>query len=619
MNLVNLEAASKAYGPRALLDRVSLGVEDGDRIGVVGRNGAGKTTLLAALAGSADLDSGRATLASGTRVGYLPQNEILTGRVRDIVFGSLPEHEWAAQARGRAVIAALLSGIDLTAEAERLSGGERRRTALAALLRGTHDLLLLDEPTNHLDIEAIRWLAGYLLEYGNAYVVVTHDRWFLDTVSQRTWEVADGKVRSYEGGYSAYVLARAERARIAEAEDQTRRSLLRKELAWLRRGPPARTSKPKFRIEAATALIADEPSPRDGVELARLATARLGKTVIELTDVTVTAAGRTLLDDVTWQLGPGERAGVVGVNGSGKTTLLRLLAGTLPVPSSGGERSADGARPPAAPPASGDQPSASGNQRADGGLVASGAVVRGKTVRLGYLTQEPTPVDPGLRALEAAEQVRGSVQIGKRDMSASQLLERLGLRGDRQWTLVGELSGGERRRLQLLMLLMAEPNVLLLDEPTNDLDIETLNELEDMLDGWPGSVVVVSHDRYFLERVTDHVLALVGGKLAYLPGGVDEYLQLRDRERGVRTAVPDAAGPPASSAARQRVGQKELARLERQLGKMADQETRLNEELAQSATDYAALIELGGQLRALHAEKASLEERWLTLAEELSE
>ena len=341
MNLVNLEAASKAYGPRTLLDRVSLGVEDGDRIGVVGRNGAGKTTLLAALAGSADLDSGRATRASGTRVGYLPQDEILTGRVRDIVFGSLPEHEWAAQARSRAVIAALLSGIDLTAEAKRLSGGERRRTALAALLRGTHDLLLLDEPTNHLDIEAIRWLAGYLLEYGNAYVVVTHDRWFLDTVSQRTWEVADGKVRSYEGGYSAYVLARAERARIAEAEDQTRRSLLRKELAWLRRGPPARTSKPKFRIEAATALIADEPSPRDGVELARLATARLGKTVIELTDVTVAAAGRTLLDDVTWQLGPGERAGVVGVNGSGKTTLLRLLAGTLPVPSPGGEQPAD--------------------------------------------------------------------------------------------------------------------------------------------------------------------------------------------------------------------------------------------------------------------------------------
>lgn len=585
MNLVNLEAAAKAYGPRPLLDRVFLGVAAGDRIGVVGRNGAGKTTLLAALAGTADLDSGRATRAGGTRVGYLPQQEILTGRVRDVVFGSLPEHEWAAEARSRAVITALLSGIDLTADAERLSGGERRRTALAALLRATHDLLLLDEPTNHLDIEAIRWLAGYLREHGKAYVVVTHDRWFLDEVSEWTWEMADGRVHSYEGGYSAYVLARAERARIAEADDQRRRSLVRKELAWLRRGPPARTSKPKFRIEAASALIGDEPAPRDGVELARLATARLGKTVIELQDVTVTARQRTLLDQVTWQLGPGDRVGVVGVNGSGKTTLLRLLAGSLPVPSAAGE------------------------------LSAAGRVVRGQTVRLGYLTQEPTPVDPGLRALEAAEQVRGSVQIGKGETSASQLLERLGLRGERQWTLIGELSGGERRRLQLLMMLMAEPNVLLLDEPTNDLDIETLNELEDMLDGWPGSVVVVSHDRYFLERVTDHVLGLVGGKLAYLPGGVDEYLELRDREQQAGPASPASGQSPA---ARQRAGQKELTRLERQLGKLSEQEAKLNAALAESAADYAALIDLGGQLRALQAEKASMEERWLELAEELS-
>jgi ATP-binding cassette subfamily F protein uup len=673
VNLVNLEAATKAYGPRVLLDHVSLGVAAGDRIGVVGRNGAGKTTLLSALEGTADLDSGRATRARGTRVGYLPQSEVLTGRVADIVFGSLPEHEWAADARSRSVIAALLSGVDLTADAKRLSGGERRRTALAALLRGTHDLLLLDEPTNHLDIEAIRWLADYLREHARAYVVVTHDRWFLDTVSQQTWEVADGQVRSYEGGYSAYVLARAERARIAEAEDQSRRSLLRKELAWLRRGPPARTSKPKFRIEAATALIADEPAPRDGVELARMATARLGKKVIELEDVTVTAAGRRLLDHVTWQLGPGDRAGVVGVNGSGKTTLLGLLAGTLPLPSAPGQESAGGGpagqvsaggEPAGQEPAGGESAGGeSAGQGPAGGesaghgpagqvsageepaghmltgqLSVSGTVVRGQTVRVGYLTQEPTPVDPGLRALEAAEQVRGSVRIGKRETSASQLLERLGLRGDRQWTLVGDLSGGERRRLQLLMLLMAEPNVLLLDEPTNDLDIDTLNELEDLLDGWPGSVVVVSHDRYFLERVTDHVLALVGGQLAYLPGGVDEYLELRDRERGASQAggrtgtggLPVLASsfgltgraPPTSSsltAARRRAGQKELSRLERQLGKVSDQEARLNVALAESVADYEALIELGAQLRALQEEKASLEERWLALAEELSQ
>ena len=604
MNLVNLELATKAYGPRVLLDRLSLGVSAGDRVGVVGRNGAGKTTLLAALAGTADLDSGRSTRVRGITVGYLPQAEQATGRVAEIVFGSLPEHEWAADPRSRAVIGALLSDIDLTAEVGRLSGGERRRTMLAAVLLGSHDLLLLDEPTNHLDIEAIRWLAGYLRDYGKSYVVVTHDRWFLDEVCERTWELADGQVHAYDGGYSAYVLARAERARLAEAADVRRRNLLRKELAWLRRGPPARTSKPKFRIEAATALTADEPPPRDGVELTSLAAARLGKTVIELTDVTVTAGRRTLLDDVTWQLGPGDRVGVVGVNGSGKTTLLSLLADALPVSPRTGEVS--------------------------GGLHAVGRVVRGSTVRLGYLTQEPPRVDPRLRVLEAAEQVRGSVQIGKRELSASQLLERLGLSGERQWAPVGELSGGERRRLQLMMMLLAEPNVLLLDEPTNDLDIETLTELEDLLDGWPGSVVAVSHDRYFLERVTDHVIALVDGKLAFLPGGVDEYLALRDQQRAGRGSVgavgpgssAGAAGAASSSgapgvAARQRAGQKELTRLERQVSKLSETEAALGEDLAQSATDYARLIELGAQLKAAQEERAALEERWLVLAEEL--
>ncbi len=603
MNLVNLEVASKAYGQRILLDRVSLGVVAGDRIGVVGRNGAGKTTLLGALAGVADLDSGRATRARDTRIGYLPQSEQLSGVVRDIVFGSVPEHVWAADARSRGVISVLLSGIDLHSDTKRLSGGERRRTALAALLWGTRDLLLLDEPTNHLDIEAIRWLAGYLREHVQTFVVVTHDRWFLDTVSGRTWEVADGRVHSYEGGYSAYVLARAERARIAAADDQRRRNLLRKELAWLRRGPPARTSKPRFRMEAASALIADEPPPRDGIELTRIAAARLGKTVLELEDVTVMAGQRDLLRHVTWQLGPGERVGVVGANGSGKTTLLQLLAGILPVPS------------------------------AAGGLVSSGTIARGQTVRLGYLTQEPPPVDPGLRALEAAQQVRGSLLIGRRETSASQLLDRLGLRGDRQWTPVGELSGGERRRLQLLMVLMSEPNVLLLDEATNDLDIETLTELEDMLDGWAGSVVAVSHDRYFLERVTDHVVALVDGGLPYLPGGVDEYLELRDRRRAgrpdVRGPEPAVAREPAgaassagsapSAAARQRTGQKELVRLERQLARLSDTEAKLNAALAENAADYERLIELGAQHRAVQAEKAELEERWLTIAEELSQ
>jgi ABC transport system ATP-binding/permease protein len=597
VNLVNLEAAVKAYGERVLLDHVSLGVAEGDRIGLVGRNGSGKTTLLDALAGAADLNSGRSTRARDASIGYLPQAEQLAGQVRELVFGALPEHEWATDVRARGLLAALLAGIDLDVAAERLSGGERRRVALASLLRGTHDLLLLDEPTNHLDIEAIRWLAGYLKSHHRAaFVVVTHDRWFLDAVCDRTWEMADGQVHAYDGAYSAYVLAKAERARQAAALDQRRRNLLRKELAWLRRGPPARTSKPRFRLDAAAALIADEPAPRDDVELSRLASARLGKTVIELTDVTVGIGDLTLLDDVTWQLGPGDRVGVVGVNGSGKTTLLNVLAG----------------RP-------------AGDRR-------NGEVVTGKTVRLGYLTQEPAQLDPGLRALEAAEQVRTSVRIGKGELSAGQLLERLGLRGERQWTPVAELSGGERRRLQLQMLLMDEPNVLLLDEPSNDLDIDTLTELEDLLDGFPGSIVAVSHDRYFLERVTDHVLALVDGKLAFLPGGITEYLELRDAGLAGKPARPAsapetthgaatgpsgyaAAQPPGPTAAELREAKKELGRLDRQLARLTSREVELHEALAAASADYERLIELGDELRQVQAEKAGLEDRWLEAAE----
>jgi ABC transport system ATP-binding/permease protein len=593
VNLVNLEAAVKAYGTTVLLDQVSLGVAAGDRIGVVGRNGAGKTTLLAALAGVIDLNSGRSTKTKQARIGYLPQAERLTGPVRQVVFGDAADHEWAADPRSRGLIAALLGDLDLTALTEQLSGGERRRVALASLLRGSYDLLLLDEPTNHLDIEAISWLAGYLISYAKTFIVVTHDRWFLDAVTDRTWEVADGQVFAYDGGYSAYVLAKAERTRLAAATEQRRQNLLRKELAWLRRGPPARTSKPKFRIDAATALIADEPAPRDGVELSRLAAARLGKSVIDLTSVTLGIGDRTLLREVSWQLGPGDRVGVVGVNGSGKTSLLQLVAGQT------------------------------------GALSSSGQIVIGKTVRIGYLTQEPAPVDPDLRVLQAAEQVRGSVQIGKGELSAGQLLDRLGLRADRQWAPVSELSGGERRRLQLQMVLMAEPNVLLLDEPTNDLDIETLTELEDLLDGFPGSIMVVSHDRYFLERVTDHVVALVDGKLAFLPGGVTEYLALRDAggagkpsaNGGSPSASQAADAAPATagvSAARLREARKELARLDRQVERLTGREAELHEALAKAAADYAKLIELGDELRAVQSEKAELEDRWLELAEEVA-
>jgi ABC transport system ATP-binding/permease protein len=610
VNLVNLERAAKAYGQRLLLDGVSAGIAAGDRIGVVGRNGAGKSTLLAVLAGAEPLDGGRVTRTRDLRVGVLAQHDNLTGPVGTLVLGDVPEHVWAANPRIRAVMTALLPGMDLATPAQRLSGGESRRVALAAVLVGEYDLLLLDEPTNHLDVEAIDWLARYLRDLGRAFAAVTHDRWFLDVACEATWELAGGHLHAYDGGYAAYVLARAERTRIADAAERRRRGLLRKELAWLRRGPPARTSKPRFRIEAANRLIAGEPPPRDGVELARLAVARLGKTVLDAEDVTVAAGGRTLLDDVTWRLAPGERVGVVGPNGSGKTTLLDVLAGTS-------------------------------------ALEVKGRMIRGKTVRLGYLTQDGSGLDPALTAREAVAQVRGNLAADVGPGSASQLLDRLGLRGDTQWTPAAELSGGERRRLQLLTILTGEPNVLFLDEPTNDLDVDTLTELEDLLDGWPGSLVVVSHDRYFLERVTDHVVALLGdGKLSYLGGGIDEYLQRRARQApaapraggaaragggaradgsradgsradGSRAGVAaDSAARPAPGAA-QRAARKELQRLDRQLARLGDRETGLTAALAAEASDYERLIELGAELRAVQDEKARLEEQWLTVAENL--
>jgi ABC transport system ATP-binding/permease protein len=603
VNLVNLEKVVKRYGQRLLLNGVSAGVAAGERVGVVGRNGAGKSTLLALLAGADKPDGGRVTRARDLRIGHLAQQDRLTGTVGDLVTRGRPEHVWAGDPRTRSAVAALLPGIDFAAQAQRLSGGESRRVALAALLLGQHDLLLLDEPTNHLDVEAVDWLARFLAAAGTALVVVTHDRWFLDAVCEQTWELADGQLHAYDGGYAAYVLARAERARLADAAQRRRRSLLRKELAWLRRGPPARTSKPRFRIEAANALIAGEPAPRDGVELVQLATARLGKTVLDAEDLTVRAAERVLLDDVTWQLGPGERVGLVGPNGSGKTTLLRVLAGTgldRHYGTTGREASSPGPSLPSS-------------------LVPEGRVVRGKTVRLGYLPQDDAGLDPGMSAREVVAEVRGNVLASEGAGSAGQLLEMLGLRGDTQFTPAGELSGGERRRVQVLRLLVDEPNVMLLDEPTNDLDVDTLTELEDLLDGWPGSLLVVSHDRYFLERVTDHVLALLGdGKLSYLGGGIDEYLARRagQLEAAAGGGASARAGSGPGRAGAQRAANKELQRLERQIGRLTARETELTAELAAQASDYEKLIELGAQLRGVQEEKAALEERWLEVAEE---
>ncbi|MDQ1619482.1 MAG: transport system ATP-binding/permease protein [Actinomycetota bacterium] len=588
-NLVNLEGVRKSYGTRTLLDGVSLGVGEGDRVGVVGRNGDGKSTLLRLLARREPPDEGRVTHVGGLRVAEVAQQERLdpSATVRDLVVGSGPAHAWASDAAVREVLAGLFDSADdmLDRPAGDLSGGERRRVALAQALVGQHDLLILDEPTNHLDVEGIDWLARHLAGRREALVVVTHDRWFLDAVCTDTWEVAGGQVHAYDGGYSAYVLARAERARMQVATDARRANLLRKELAWLRRGPPARTSKPRFRIDAANALIAEEPPPRDGVELMRFASARLGKTVYDVADATVTFGDRTLLDHLTWQVGPGDRIGIVGVNGSGKTSLLRMLVGSLP--------------------------------------PTAGRVTRGVTVRAAYLSQDVVELEPSLRVLEAVEQVRQVIDLGKgRTVTATQMCERFGFVGNAQWTPVGELSGGERRRLQLLRLLMDEPNVLVLDEPTNDLDIDTLTALEDLLDDWPGTLLVVSHDRYFIERVTDRSVALLGdGQLRFLVGGVDEYLSLRAAATSAAAASARAGTSgggdvvPPSDAAAARADRKELARVERVLDKLRTREARLHDELAAAATDHERVLALDVELRALLDERTALEDRWLELAD----
>nr|WP_029253015.1 ABC-F family ATP-binding cassette domain-containing protein [Paraoerskovia marina] len=607
-HLLGADGISLTVGTRTLLDGISLGLDDGDRIGVVGPNGAGKSTLLRLLGGTQAPDAGRVTTAGGTRVSMLVQrDESPAGAtIRDLVHGSAQTHEWASDAGIRSVHEGLLADLDLDAPATHLSGGQRRRVALAALLVDDPDVLLLDEPTNHLDVEGVAWLADHLARrYGRpgargALVVVTHDRWFLDAVCERTWEVrGDGEIDAYDGGYAAYILARAERARAAAVVAEKRNNLLRKELAWLKRGAPARTSKPKFRLDAAAALIDDEPPPRDSMELTRTATKRLGKDVLDLEDVTVRVQPRTeaerertLLDDVTWRLGPGDRYGVVGVNGAGKTTLLALLAGRR-------------------------QPD-------------EGRVKRGKTVVVAELTQDVAELDDvgHLKPVEVLEREQGTVVVDGKELTAGQLTEKLGFTRDRAHTAVRELSGGERRRLQLLRLLVAEPNVLLLDEPTNDLDTDTLAALEDLLDGYPGTLIVVSHDRYLLERVADRQVALFGdGSIRDLPGGVEQYLQMRadgvgasgDASTAAAAAPAASASEPAEAAgptpAEVRAAKKEIARIERRLQRISEAEAKLHTKMAEQATDHAAVTALNEELRALATEKESLEEEWMLAAD----
>ena len=639
VNLINLEQVQKSFGLKTLLDGVSLGVQSGDRIGIVGVNGGGKTTLLEVLTGIEPPDAGRVSRNSDLRMAVVTQrfelDDALT--IGQVVFEplGLNTYEWASNAKVRDVLSGLgIVELGLETPVGEFSGGERRRVNLAAALVQDVDLVVLDEPTNHLDVEGVQWLADHLLARKVAVVVVTHDRWFLDTVANWTWEVHDGQVDTYEGGYNDWTFARAERARQADAAEQRRKNLARKELAWLRRGAPARTSKPRYRVEAAEALIKDVPAPRDKVELMSFSRQRQGRVVVELEDVTLESPDeRTLVDHLTWRLAPGERIGLVGVNGSGKTTLLRALAGEYP--------------------------------------LSAGRRVEGQTVRLGWLRQELDDLDPSRRLIDAIEDVATYVHMGKKELSASQLAERLGFSRKRQRTPVGDLSGGERRRLQLTRVLMAEPNLLLLDEPTNDLDIDTLQELESLLDGWPGTLVVISHDRYLIERIADNTYALFGdGKLTHLPGGIDEYLARRkaidaanpagvldlggaSTRRGSSGDVADnasgagagssseigassSAGASSEGAGSAGAGNasssgnglsaqeehkltKQMKSIERKMDKLDAQVADLDSQMAAAAekVDTEKLTELDGKKRDVVSQREELEMEWLELGEQL--
>lgn len=608
INLINCEDVSLSYGLKPLLDHVSLGINGTDRIGIVGLNGGGKTTLLEILTGLQEPDSGRVSRRSNLRFAVVTQRSPLPpgATVGEAILASqgLDSYEWASDARIRTTMAGLgIGNLGLNTPVEQLSGGEKRRVALAAALIQELDLIVLDEPTNHLDVEGVQWLADHLLSRHCAVVVVTHDRWFLDAIATRTWEVHDGQVDMYDGGYNDWVFARAERARQAAATEQRRQNLMRKELAWLRRGAPARTSKPRYRIEAAEALIEDVPEPRNSAELMKFSAKRLGKTVIDFFDgKLVGPSGDVLVEHLNWMLAPGERIGLVGVNGSGKTTLLRTLAGDYP--------------------------------------LAAGKRVQGPTVHIGWLKQELNDLPTDRTVLQAVEDVAGRVTIGKNELTASQLLERLGFQPARQRTPVKDLSGGERRRLQLTRILMDEPNVLLLDEPTNDLDIDTLQQLEDLLDQWAGTLVVVSHDRYLIERICDSTWALFGdGKLTNLPRGIEQYLERRAEmaenatrlqaaqlgaEAADATSSQEAqltAGGLVRGSAEERAVKKDLRRLEHSLEKLRTQEKKLHDKLATAASatpvDTDLLADLDRELKSVLDEISEVEMEWLEKAETL--
>ncbi|CAJ1502573.1 ABC-F family ATP-binding cassette domain-containing protein [[Mycobacterium] burgundiense] len=590
-HLLGAEGLHLQYPTKVVFESVSLGVDDGDRIGIVGRNGDGKSSLMGMLTGSVRPNAGRVTRRSGLRVGALAQADVLADddTIGHVLVGEQADHEWARDPRIRDVVSGLVSDLGWTARVGTLSGGQRRRVQLAALLVGDWDVIALDEPTNHLDVEGITWLAAHLknrwARNTGGLLLVTHDRWFLDEVATSTWEVHDGVVEPFDGGYAAYVLQRVERDRMAASSEAKRQNLMRKELAWLRRGAPARTSKPKFRIEAANALIADVPPLRNPLELAKLATARLGKDVIDLLDVSVSYDDRPVLRDIEWRIGPGERTGILGANGAGKSTLLGLIAGTV--------------------------------------APDSGRVKRGKTVRLAKLDQQA-----GILAdieQDLVRDVLGRLKTGYvvdgREMTPAQLLERLGFAREQLSTRVSDLSGGQRRRLQLILTLLSEPNVLILDEPTNDVDTDMLTATEELLDSWPGTLIVVSHDRYLLERVTDQQYAVLDGRLRHLPGGIEEYLRLAEQQRdrpAPGSQPPKTPAAPGLSGAEQRAVEKEIAALDRSLAKLSDRIAAKHQQLADhDQADHVGLARLTDELRALEAEVGELEARWLELSEEL--
>ncbi len=589
MNLIGLENISHEYPNRVVLADLTIGIHAGDRIGVVGRNGDGKSTLLSVIGGTLQPDAGRVTVRGGTRIGTLTQDDNFhnDATVAQTVVGDGPEHEWAGNPLIRAVLTGLLSDVDVNASIGSLSGGQRRRTALAKLLVGEWDVLLLDEPTNHLDVTGVAWLAEHLgrrwKSSEGGLVVVTHDRWFLDAVSTETWEVHDGTVDRFEGGYAAYVLQRVERQRQAAAIEDRRQNLLRKELAWLRRGAPARTSKPKFRVDAATELIADVPPPRDRVELAKMATQRLGKDVVDLVEVDFSFEETAILEDVEWRIAPGERTGILGRNGAGKSTLLGLIDGTL--------------------------------------KPTSGRVTRGKTVKLRRLDQRLEGLDEVAddKVRDVVGRLKSTYTAGGVELTPGQLLERLGFGTAHLSTPVRDLSGGQKRRLQILLILLDEPNVLLLDEPTNDLDTDMLAALEDLLDSWPGTLIVVSHDRYLLERVTDNQYAVIGRHLRHLPGGVDEYLRLDSRL--TEPVAPAKATPVVSatvSGAEKHALEKEVKSLDRQIENARATVQAIHDEFAvHDQSDFEGLTTLSARLRDAQSALESLETRWLDAMEKL--